>query len=355
MVESGEPVPITILGGFLGAGKTTVLNHILQAPHGRRIGVIVNDFGEMNIDAKLVVGVDGDTIDLSNGCVCCSLRDEFVASVMQMMARPNPPEHILIEASGVSDPAAIARGFDGPGLRYVVRVDAVLVVVDAEHHRRLRRAERIVAVGQLKAADIVVLNKVDRIDAAELRTLGESIQRTVARARVYPTSFGRIAPEVFFASPGPAAALAVEAHVHDHQAHDHGAHDHQAHDHGAHDHAGHDHASTFESWRFRSEVPLSPRRLRRVIENLPPQVYRAKGIVRLWRDRGRRAILHVVGRRAELELGAPWGDDPPISELVFIGTPGALDLEALRRELDGCAAPTEPFAGVMAWLRRRWA
>lgn len=378
---------MTILGGFLGAGKTTLLNHVLQTDHGRRVAVLVNDFGRVNIDAALVVGVAEGALELSNGCICCSLRDDFMATVQRVLERQEPPEHIIIEASGVSDPAAIARGFDEPGIADLVRLDAVLVVVDAEQHLQLRLADLIVATGQLKAADIVVLSKIDLVDEATVVSVETAIHRSVPRARIVRAAHGRIPPEVFFGAAFPDAARPREGfvapHVHDaeHGSHDrgHGSHEHahgsherahgsHAHAHGSHEHAhghgSHAHASAahahghpeFETWSFSSRSPISSRRLRRVIDRLPPQVYRVKGVVQLIRDRGRRAILHVVGRRAELQLGEPWGDEPPRSELVFIGMPGGLDPEVLRRELESCEQSPEDGdgVGVLRWLRRLW-
>lgn len=123
--DSGKTVPITILTGFLGAGKTTLLNRILTGNHGLRVGVLVNDFGSINIDAERIVGVDNNMISLSNGCVCCQIRDELVESVDTLLARPETIEYILLEASGVADPAGIFVTFNDPNLRDRIRLDSV--------------------------------------------------------------------------------------------------------------------------------------------------------------------------------------------------------------------------------------
>ena len=120
-----EPIPVTVIGGFLGAGKTTLLNHILSANHGRRVGVLVNDFGAINIDATLVVGVDGDTVSLANGCICCSMRDDLVGACLALLARPERPDHLIVETSGVSDPVAIANTFLSPQLHQFLELDAI--------------------------------------------------------------------------------------------------------------------------------------------------------------------------------------------------------------------------------------
>jgi G3E family GTPase len=337
---------VTVLAGFLGAGKTTLLNHVLSSRQThRRIGVLVNDFGEINIDAELVVGVDEGTVSLSNGCVCCTLRDDFVVALQRLLARPDPPEHIIIEASGVSDPGAIARGLAEPALSSVVSLDAVVVVVDAEHFATMGFRERIVAGGQVRAADMVVLNKIDLVDSAARELVEARIRKAVPRARVFPTVRGQVPlPLMLGEFDGATSEPSEQMHVHVGPA-------------GAPATAHLD----FETFHWRSESPLSSRRLRTLIERLDPRIYRAKGIVRLHRQPEHRAILHVVGRRAELRKADPWKADPPRSELVFLASKGAIDPRAFREQLSACqydsaagSALDGPLEGVMRWVRSLW-
>ena len=133
--------PVTIVGGFLGSGKTSLLNHILTRAHGKRVAVLVNDFGAINVDAKLIVSVEGETVSMMNGCVCCTIRDDLLIEVERLLASENPPEHIVIETSGVSKPVSVAETFINPSVqsfvdvRIIVVLDALLALVEqAEYH-----------------------------------------------------------------------------------------------------------------------------------------------------------------------------------------------------------------------------
>ncbi|MCS7087998.1 MAG: GTP-binding protein [Thermoflexales bacterium] len=353
MSKRTQPAPITILTGFLGAGKTTLLNRILKGEHGLRVAVLVNDFGSVNIDAELIVGVEGETISLSNGCICCTIRDDLLDAVFALLQRDPPPEYILIETSGVSDPFAVAQSFFLPALRPYVKVDSVITVVDAEQVLTLTGEQEALAIDQVSAADIVVLNKVDLVNEAQLKRVRQWINEIAPRARILETTFGQVPLELIlgvgeYAPERLAQRAARDVHTHvvgeEHHAHE----DHEHH---------HDHSLVFETWSYITDEPMSYEALAEAVDSLPTTVFRAKGVVYLKESPKRRAILHVVGRRAMLTIGEPW-QETPRTRIVVIGSAGGVDAVALRALFDAARASAaeaqDKLQRALNWVRRNW-
>ena len=166
---------------------------MLNAEHGLRVAVLVNDFGAINIDAALVTGVSGEsTIDLSNGCICCSIRDDLFEAVLQLIQRPDPPEYIVVETSGVSDPVAVSLTFIAPQLQSQTRVDSVITVVDSEHIGQIEGKGRELALDQIATADMVVLNKIDLVDKIERKALANFIRKRAPSARILDAIHGAV-------------------------------------------------------------------------------------------------------------------------------------------------------------------
>jgi G3E family GTPase len=339
-----QAIPVTILTGFLGAGKTTLLNRILHAEHGLRVAVLVNDFGSINIDSQLVVGLEGETISLANGCICCTIRGDLLATVGQILQRPEKPEYIIIEASGVSDPWAVAETFMLPNLRERIALDGVITLVDAEQVRSQQHYDDLI-VDQISAADIVVLSKVDLVDTAQLASVEAWVRQIVPPARILHAVNGNVPFELLLGVGRYKLDAPARAHSHAHDP------DHVHDEHCDHDHE-HDHSAAFSTWAYVRDQPLALKALRKTVLELPATIFRAKGLVYLAEAPQRRAIFQTVGTRITLVLGEPWGDMVPQTQLVFISTPGGIDAARLEAQFDSCLADAAP--GIVAnqsWVR----
>ncbi|MEW6110504.1 MAG: GTP-binding protein [Thermodesulfobacteriota bacterium] len=330
--DNGAAIPITVLTGFLGVGKTTLLNRILNGDHGLKVAVLVNDFGEINIDAELIVGVENDVISLANGCICCTIRDDLVATVLATINRAERPEYILLEASGVAEPLSIAQTFNNPSLRDRLRTDSVICVVDAEQVFAAEETMQL-KLFQMACADMILLNKLDLVSKDQLSKIKVWLDEHFHRYRLVEATHCDAPLEVLL-SVGRFDATRLNGNAKPLKG------SHCAHPNCHNEHNGVHHSNEFSTWSYETEKPLSLEGLREVASALPASIYRAKGIIHTLDVPERRMVLQVVGRRVDISLGDAWEGRLRRTQIVAIGAAGAMDGEALRTMFDRCADTT---------------
>ena len=307
MTSELSVIPVTIIGGYLGAGKTTLLNSLLRGDHGLRLAILVNDFGSINIDAALIASHDGETISLTNGCVCCSMGDDLAITLLELVGRDMPPDHIVIEASGVADPQKIAcYGAAHPRLR----LDGLIVVADAETIRERVNDKHVgdLVVRQLAAADLLVLSKADLIDDTQQNEVRTFVHRLVPDARIVKSVFGDLPADVLLDIHETQTAANLQGATLSRS----------------------DHSHQFATCHFFSEQPFSEDRLRIALNSLPETVLRAKGLLYLQEGNTRSMLLQLVGKRWILEPGPFWKEGRRCTSLVAIGVAGLLDIEHIE-------------------------
>ncbi len=330
-------IPVVLVSGFLGAGKTTLVNHILRGDHGLRIAVLVNDFGDINIDSELISNVTGETLALANGCVCCTIRDDLARAIGDITEWQPAPDAIIVETSGVSDPAAAAMGLVmSPALAGRVALDLIVTVVDAEHAPLLQGDHLALAREQAQAADIVLLNKSDLVDARARADVQAWIRDATPHARILETEHCRIPDQILF-GVDERRLRPVRDDVNGDHAHDHGR--------------------QFSNWSWMNAEPLALEPLYSLCQQLPHGVFRAKGVLHLADVPARRVLLQVVGRRVQFSKGEPWRGEPPASRILLIGADGSMDSGALSGQFEACLArnappSTNPFAEAVVNILR---
>jgi G3E family GTPase len=332
-----DKIPVTVLTGYLGAGKTTLLNRILSEPHGKKYAVIVNEFGEIGIDNDLVVGADEEVFEMNNGCICCTVRGDLVRILDGLMKRKGKFDAIIVETTGLADPAPVAQTFfidENVGRR--TKLDAVVTVADAKWlNDRLKDAPE--AKNQIAFADVILINKTDLVTPHELAEVEARIRGINPYARVHKTERAKIAlsevlernafdlDRILDIEP---EFLEGDGHDHHHHDHDHGhGHDHH-HDHDhkhAHSHGGlkHYHDEDMQSISLRSDKPLNPDKffpwVQDLVQKEGPNILRCKGIL-AFKDDDARFVFQGVHMILDGDHQRPWKDgEKRDSRIVFIG------------------------------------
>ncbi|WP_406188766.1 GTP-binding protein [Streptomyces anulatus] len=324
-------IPVVVLAGFLGSGKTTLLNHLLRNRAGTRIGVIVNDFGAIEIDAMTVSGQVGSTVSLGNGCLCCAVDASELDTFLETLTRPSARlDVIVIEASGLAEPQELVRmllASDNPHILY----GGLVEVVDAAEFGRTRQRHPEID-RHLAVADLVVLNKADRVGEAERERLRAAVAELSGPAAVISAVHGRIDPELLF-DFDPALRPDHEDKVRQLTFED------LLREEAPDGHEGHDdhlHAS-YESVDFTSDIPMDPRRFMEFLDSRPDGLYRIKGFADFGAgDRDNTYALHAVGRFLRF-VPRPWArGEQRLTQLVMIGA--GIDAAALSAGLAACRA-----------------
>ncbi|MBE9142908.1 CobW family GTP-binding protein [Planktothrix mougeotii] len=355
MDDPKRGMPVTIITGFLGSGKTTLLNHILSNQQGIKTAVLVNEFGEIGIDNELIINTDEDNtmVELSNGCVCCTINEDLVNAVYKVLERSEKVDYMVVETTGLADPLPVALTFLSTELRDMTRLDSIITLVDCSNFS-LDLFNSQAANSQIVYGDIIVLNKTDLVDEADVDLLEIRIRDMKKDARILRTHNSQV-PLPLILSVGLFESDKYfnpesDAHDHDHDHHDDPAdhvcdehcdhdHEHEHHHHHDHDHKHHHHHHSnhlendgFTSLSFQSDQPLSLRKFQYFLDNqLPGSVFRAKGI--LWFDESpKRHIFHLSGKRFSID-DDEWKGEPK-TQLVLIGQ--GLDHETLQTQLNNC-------------------
>jgi G3E family GTPase len=299
------PVPILLVAGFLGAGKTTVVNHLLAHAQGRRIAAVVNDFGAINIDADLIAGASDGVVSLANGCICCTLEGDLLRTLATLLRRDPRPDFIVIETSGVADPADIVRNLMDPVIFREAPLETMLCVVDAT--TPVARLDDALLKSQLHAADVVALSKVDLVDAATRAALRDAIRSIRPAAVTVDAINGDVPlPLLFPADPDRVPALREPAPRRPVE-------------------------ERFETLSWISERPVSLPKLQQAIGRLAPKLARAKGLFEAVEQPGRLMVFQLAGGRATLVPGGAPAAGVPRARMVFIAEIGVLS----RAEIDG--------------------
>jgi G3E family GTPase len=302
-------IAVTLIGGYLGAGKTTLVNHLLRNANGRRLAVLVNEFGELPIDADLIEARDGNLISISGGCICCSFGSDLLAALMQMKARSEAVDHLLIEASGVALPGSIVQSLS---LLPDLALDGVIVLADAEiiEERARDRYMGDTVRAQLAHADIILLNKTDLVSCERLDGISHWLNGMAPRARIVPARNAGIPLEIIVGQSPPGQF-----------------------DSGLGSPPVHHHTADYRTLSLGIDTPCDPERLADALTLPEAGLLRAKGFVR--GIDSRLVTVHVVGRRAVVESAPSWVEGS--GRIVCIGLTGQINQAAIEAAIEACS------------------
>lgn len=311
-------IPVTIVGGFLGSGKTTFLRRLLAAPQGRRLAVVVNDFGDLNIDAALISEVSDDTIELTNGCLCCSARGDLLIAAKRLTLRDPQPDGIVVEASGVARPDVVARSFKASEFGDHFDVQTLLALVDADGFSALDFDVGELAIDQAAVADLVLLNKIDLAGPDETAKVKQVLKEAIPHIRLIETTHAQVPLDLVVAGVvaghwEPATEGVAESV---------------------------DAGDMFDTVSWTSKTELDLEAFHAAMERLPPGVLRLKGFIFASDTPGTCLLIQMVGRRGTIE---PFEGEVKIdqSELVAIMKTGTMTPDAFAEIFDACISKEE--------------
>ena len=325
-------VPVTIISGFLGSGKTTLLNHILENQNGLKTAVLVNEFGEIGIDNDLIIETSEDMIELSNGCICCTINGELLSTVEKILERSNNLDYIIVETTGLADPLPVAMTFAGSSLREKVRLDSILTLVDADNFD-FNIDRKSVYYSQILYGDILLINKCDLVNNEKLEDIERKIFDIKKEPRILRCSNSKVGLETII-SVGLFETdkyifkdiEKAKSHEHSHHSHEHSHHSHE------HSHDLQNNIEGFTSVSFECLDPFSLRKFQNFLDNqLSENVFRAKGI--LWfQESERKHIFHLSGKRFSLD-DEDWKNKKS-NKIVLIGR--NLNHQEIKEQLNFC-------------------